>query len=166
MWDLTFWAHIWCVSGFVLKTECYITSPFSYWIWTPLRPWTNFLFFSRKVVSLKKIINVWDWFQSAPSKQQTKIQQKGLFSSLFSPKNFGFWFIILQNGSKHQCKIFDKKVVILYFGFWSHEAKKHQKEPQEALMRAVTIFLMKLNMTLKILVFCISSLQSSWYFVF
>ena len=23
MWDLTFWAHIWCISGFVLKTGCY-----------------------------------------------------------------------------------------------------------------------------------------------
>ena len=23
MWDLTFWAHIWCVSGFVLKIRCY-----------------------------------------------------------------------------------------------------------------------------------------------
>jgi len=23
MWDLTSWAHIWCVSGFVLKTGCY-----------------------------------------------------------------------------------------------------------------------------------------------
>jgi len=27
MWDLTSWAHIWCVSGFVLKTGCYTSRP-------------------------------------------------------------------------------------------------------------------------------------------
>ena len=27
MWDLTFWAHIWCVSSFVLKTGCYTFIP-------------------------------------------------------------------------------------------------------------------------------------------
>jgi len=26
MWDLTSWAHIWCVSGFVLKIGCYTNS--------------------------------------------------------------------------------------------------------------------------------------------
>ena len=26
MWDLTSWTHIWCVSGFVLKTGCDITA--------------------------------------------------------------------------------------------------------------------------------------------
>jgi hypothetical protein len=26
MWDLTSWTHIWCVSGFVLKTGCYSAS--------------------------------------------------------------------------------------------------------------------------------------------
>jgi hypothetical protein len=42
-------------------------------------------------------------------------------------------------------------VVILHFGFWPQEAKKLQKEPQEALMRAINFaFWMKLNMTLKI----------------
>jgi hypothetical protein len=28
MCDLTSWAHIWCVSDFVLKTRCYISSVF------------------------------------------------------------------------------------------------------------------------------------------
>ena len=39
MWDLTFWAHIWCVSGFVLKTGCYTngsTYVSAFWAsWTP-----------------------------------------------------------------------------------------------------------------------------------
>ena len=30
MWDLTYWAHIWCASGFVLKTGCYNLPFFSF----------------------------------------------------------------------------------------------------------------------------------------
>ena len=33
MWDLTSWAHIWCVSGFVLKTGCYRVVSEQYWLW-------------------------------------------------------------------------------------------------------------------------------------
>jgi hypothetical protein len=45
---------------------------------------------------------------------------------------------------------FGKKVVILHFGFWSQEAKKSPKEPQEAIMRAInSAFWMELNTTLK-----------------
>jgi len=55
-----------------------------------------------------------------------------VFSSHFFPKNFWFWFIILQNGTNTPCKIFGKKVVILHFGFWPQEGKKTQNEQQEA----------------------------------
>ena len=37
MWDLTSWAHIWCVSGFVLKTGCY-----KYFM-IPMRLWLNLI---------------------------------------------------------------------------------------------------------------------------
>jgi hypothetical protein len=47
-----------------------------------------------------------------------------VFSSPFHPKFFGFWSIILQNGTKHHIKFFGKKASILYFGFWPQEAKK------------------------------------------
>jgi len=57
-----------------------------------------------------------------------------------------------------------------YSPFWilvSSGQKKISKEPLEALMRAInSAFWMKLNMTLKILAFYISSFQSSWYFAF
>jgi len=62
---------------------------------------------------------------------------------------------------------FWQKVAILHFGFWSQEAKKSPNEPQEALMRAInSAFFMELNITLKILAFCIPSFQSSWHFAF
>ena len=58
-------------------------------------------------------------------------------------------------------------MVILHFEFWPQEAKKPQKEPQEAFVGAInSVFWMKLNMTLKILALCILSLQSSWHFAF
>jgi len=73
----------------------------------------------------------------------------------------------LQNGTKYHANFLAKKVVILHFGFWPQEKKKTKKEPQEALMRAInSAFWMELNMTLKILAFYISSLQSSWHFAF
>jgi hypothetical protein len=58
-------------------------------------------------------------------------------------------------------------MVILHFRFWPQEAKKNQKEFQEAFMRAInSAFWMELNMTLNILAFCISSLQNNCHFVF
>jgi hypothetical protein len=59
-----------------------------------------------------------------------------VFSSLFHSKNFGFWSIILQNGTKHHAKIFGKKASILHFGFWSQEAKKKPKS-QKALTHPI-----------------------------
>ena len=50
-----------------------------------------------------------------------------------------------------------------YSSFWilASRDQKNPKEPPKALMRAInSAFLMELNMTLKILVFCISSFQS------
>jgi len=65
------------------------------------------------------------------------------------------------------CKIFGKKVVILHFEFWPQEAKKPKKSPLEALMRTInSVFWMELNMTLKILAFCIPLFQNSWHFAF
>jgi hypothetical protein len=37
-----------------------------------------------------------------------------------------FWPIILQNRAKHYKK-FDKKISILYFGFWLRETNKNKK---------------------------------------
>jgi hypothetical protein len=73
----------------------------------------------------------------------------------FFPKKLGF-------GSSF-CKNFGKNMVILHFRFWPQEKKKKtQKEPQEVPMRIInSVFWMELKMTLKIFVFCISSLQSS-----
>jgi hypothetical protein len=56
-----------------------------------------------------------------------------------------------------------------YSPFWilASRGQKTQKEPQEALMRTInSASWMELNMTLKILAICISSLQSSWHFAF
>jgi hypothetical protein len=62
-------------------------------------------------------------------------------------------------------------IVILHFGFWSQEAKKNQKslKRQKKPKRASRghnegknfAFWMELNITLKILAFCISSFQNS-----
>ena len=56
-----------------------------------------------------------------------------------------------------------------YSPFWilASRGQKKPKEPQEALMRAInSAFWMELNITLKILAFCIPSFQSSWHFAF
>jgi hypothetical protein len=92
---------------------------------------------------------------------------KGVFSSPFHPKNFGFWPIILQNGTKHHAIFFGKKVSILHFRFWPQEAKKKPKS-QKALTHPIKnlAFWMELNTAMKILAFCISSFQSSWHFAF
>jgi len=52
---------------------------------------------------------------------------KGVFSPHFFSKKFGFWSIILQNGTKYHVNFFGKKVVIFHFGFWLQEAKKNPK---------------------------------------
>jgi hypothetical protein len=61
---------------------------------------------------------------------------KGVFSSPPIPKKFGFWFIILQNGTKHYAKFLAKRWLfsILDFGL---KRPKNPKEPHEALMRAI-----------------------------
>jgi hypothetical protein len=53
-----------------------------------------------------------------------------VFSSLFHPKYFKFWPIILQNGTKHHVKFFDKRYLffILDFGL-----KRQKKKSQKAL---------------------------------
>jgi hypothetical protein len=73
----------------------------------------------------------------------------------------------LQNRTKHHAKKFGKKVSILYFGFWPQEAKKSQKA-KKTITRSMKnlAFWMELNTPIKILVFYISSFQSTWYFVF
>jgi hypothetical protein len=90
-----------------------------------------------------------------------------VFSFLFHPKKFGFWPIILQNGTKHHAKFFGKKISILHFGFWPQEAKKKAKR-QKALTHPIKnlAFWMELNTPIKILAFYISSFQSSWHFAF
>ena len=42
----------------------------------------------------------------------------------FIPINFGFWPIILHNGTKHHTIFFCKKLATLHFVFWPKEAKK------------------------------------------
>jgi hypothetical protein len=56
---------------------------------------------------------------------------KGVFSSLFFPKNFGFWPIILQNGTKHHAKFLAKRYPfsILDFGLKRPKKKKKPKSP-------------------------------------
>jgi len=76
------------------------------------------------------------------------------------PKNFGFGSLFYKMELKQ--KFWQKGG---YSPFWILEAKK--KNPQKNLMRAInSVFWMELNMTLKILAFCIPSFQSNWYFVF
>jgi hypothetical protein len=82
----------------------------------------------------------------------------------FTQKKFGFWPIILQNETKHHAKFFDKKISILHFGFWPQEAKKSQKALTHPIKKLA--FWMELNTQMKILAFCISSIQSSWHFAF
>jgi len=85
-----------------------------------------------------------------------QIQIKGVFSSPFHPKVFGFWLIILQNGTKHHAKILTKRYSfsILDFGL---KRKKKPKNPHIPIK--ILAFWMELNT--KKLAFCISSFQSS-----
>jgi hypothetical protein len=55
-----------------------------------------------------------------------------VFSFSFHLKKFGFWFIILQNETKHYARFLTKKKVsILHFRFWPQEAKKKKtKKPK------------------------------------
>jgi len=56
-----------------------------------------------------------------------------------------------------------------YSPFWisTSRGRKNLKEPHEDLMRTInSVFWMELNMTLKILAFCIPLFQSSWHFAF
>ena len=86
-----------------------------------------------------------------------------MFSSYFFPKKFGFWSIILQNRTKHHANFLAKSS---YSPFWIL-ALKNLKWASRDFMRIInSAFWTELNMTLKILVLCISSLQSSWHFVF
>jgi hypothetical protein len=81
----------------------------------------------------------------------------------FHPKNFGFWSIILQNGTKHHVKILAKSYTfsILEFGLKRSKNQKALTHPIKNLA-----FWIELNTTIKILVFCFSSFQSNWHFTF
>jgi hypothetical protein len=86
-----------------------------------------------------------------------------VFSSPFHPKNFGFWLIILQNGTKHNAKFLAKRYPfsILDFGL-----KKPKSQKALTHLMKNLAFWMKLNTPMKILAFCISSFQNSWHFAF
>ena len=76
-----------------------------------------------------------------------------MFSSPYILKSFGFWFIILQNRTKHHAKGW--LFFILDFSL-ERQKKKRPKEPQETLTRALnSAFFMELNM-----------IRKFWYFVF
>jgi hypothetical protein len=89
-----------------------------------------------------------------------------VFSSPFHPKNFRFWPIILQNGTKHHAKFLAKMYPfsILDFGLQRLKKPKSQKALTHP-MKNLT-FWMELNTPMKILVFCISSFQNNWHFAF
>jgi hypothetical protein len=89
---------------------------------------------------------------------------KGVFSSPFHPKKFGFWSIILQNGTKHHANFLAKMYPFSILDFGLKRQKKSQKDLTH-LMK-ILAFWMELNTLMKILAFCISSLQSSWHFAF
>jgi hypothetical protein len=89
---------------------------------------------------------------------------KGVFSSPFHPKFFGFWPIILQNGTKHHAKILVKRYPFSILDFGLKRLKKSQKAFTHPMKNLV--FWIELNTPIKILPFCISSLQSSWHFAF
>jgi hypothetical protein len=88
-----------------------------------------------------------------------KMQYYGMFSSSSILKTFGFCSIILHNGINHHAKILAKSG---HSSFWILASRGKKKSHKEALMRAInSAFWMKLNITLKILGFCIPSFQSS-----
>jgi hypothetical protein len=53
-----------------------------------------------------------------------------VFSSSFHPKNFGFWPIILQNGTKHHAKFLAKRYPFSILDFGVKRAKKKAKKPK------------------------------------
>jgi hypothetical protein len=87
-----------------------------------------------------------------------------VFSFPFYPKNFRFWPIILQNGTKHHAKIFWQKGIHSPFWILASRDKKKPKNPHPPVKNLT--FWMELNTPMKILAFCISSFQSSWHFTF
>jgi hypothetical protein len=80
----------------------------------------------------------------------------GVFSSPFHPKNFRFWSIILQNGTKHRANFLAKRYPfsILDFGL------KRLKKAKKSFMKNLA-FWMELNTPIKNLAFYILSFQSS-----
>jgi hypothetical protein len=87
-----------------------------------------------------------------------------VFGSLFHLKNFGFWPIILQNGTKQHAKFLTKRYSFSILDFDLKRQKKKSKSlhsPHEKFS-----ILDGTKHTMKILTFCISSFQSSWHFAF
>jgi hypothetical protein len=78
-------------------------------------------------------------------------------------KTFEFWFIILQNGTKHHINFLAKRYLfsILDFGLKRLKKPKSPYPPYEKFG-----ILDEPNTPIKILAFCISSFQSSWHFAF
>jgi hypothetical protein len=52
-----------------------------------------------------------------------------VFSFPFHPKNFEFWFIILQNGTKHHAKFLAKRYPFSILDFGLKRQKKNPKSP-------------------------------------
>jgi hypothetical protein len=51
-----------------------------------------------------------------------------VFNSAFHPKNFGFWFIILQNETKHYTKFLAKRYPFSVLDFGLKRPKKKSKK--------------------------------------
>jgi hypothetical protein len=87
---------------------------------------------------------------------------KGVFSSPFYPKKFGFWSIILQNGTKHHANFLAKRYPFSILDFGLKRPKKKPKS-QKAFTHPMKnlAFWMELRTLMKILAFYISSFQSS-----
>jgi hypothetical protein len=50
-----------------------------------------------------------------------------MFTSPFSPKKFGFWSNVLQNGTKHNAKILAKRWLFFILDFDLKRLKKSKK---------------------------------------
>ena len=137
------------------------------------RPCMYSAFFLRTVLSLFSTINIslkpeliLNSSHSCLDLQPLSIFIKGTFSSSFIIKFLGFspsFCIIELNNMQKFWQKCD------YSSFWilASRGQKNPKEPHEALMKTInSVFFMELNITLKILTFCISLFQSSWYFIF
>jgi hypothetical protein len=90
-------------------------------------------------------------------KHYSTLQSKGVFSSPFHPKFFGFWPIILQNGTKHHAKFLAKSYPFFILDFGLKRQKKKGQKAFTHLMKNLAFWIE----SMKILTFCISSLQSS-----